>query len=177
VGAHTCRWTTPASPPERTRTSARRSRPRRGRRAHVHLRYSQQINAAIADRRRAWHDRAHVPGQLRVSWSPRRHDYVARDAALAADVDGYLMEFDDERSGGLRPLRFLAPGKSSCSGSSHERPELESKGRDQAPPRGGQAVSPRSSLPSRRVRLLVDERDNSLKIEEEKAKLRLIVEA
>jgi 5-methyltetrahydropteroyltriglutamate--homocysteine methyltransferase len=27
------------------------------------------------------------------------------------DVDGFFLEFDDERSGGFEPLRFVPPGK------------------------------------------------------------------
>ena len=56
---------------------------------------------------------AHVPGQLPlVSWAAEGgYDYVAEALFGELDVDGFFCEFDDERSGGFAPLRFVPPGK------------------------------------------------------------------
>ncbi len=32
------------------------------------------------------------------------------------DVDGFFLEYDDERSGDFAPLRLMPKGKRSCSG-------------------------------------------------------------
>ena len=43
------------------------------------------------------------------------------------DVDGFFLEYDDERSGGFEPLRFVPPGKMVVLGLvTTKRPELES---------------------------------------------------
>jgi 5-methyltetrahydropteroyltriglutamate--homocysteine methyltransferase len=43
-------------------------------------------------------------------------------------VDGFFLEYDDERSGGFEPLRFVPPGKQVVLGLvTTKRPELESK--------------------------------------------------
>jgi 5-methyltetrahydropteroyltriglutamate--homocysteine methyltransferase len=42
-------------------------------------------------------------------------------------VDGFFLEYDDERSGGFEPLRFVPPGKMVVLGLvTTKRPELES---------------------------------------------------
>jgi 5-methyltetrahydropteroyltriglutamate--homocysteine methyltransferase len=43
------------------------------------------------------------------------------------EVDGFFLEYDDERSGGFEPLRFVPPGKRVVLGLvTTKRPELES---------------------------------------------------
>ena len=39
------------------------------------------------------------------------YEFVAEVLLNELDVDGFFMEFDDERSGGFEPLRFLPKGK------------------------------------------------------------------
>jgi 5-methyltetrahydropteroyltriglutamate--homocysteine methyltransferase len=39
------------------------------------------------------------------------YDFVAEALFNELDVDGFFMEWDDERSGGFEPLRFVPPGK------------------------------------------------------------------
>src|SRR5256885_2940982 len=39
------------------------------------------------------------------------YDYVAETAFSTLDVDGFFLEFDDERSGGFEPLRYIPKGK------------------------------------------------------------------
>ena len=39
------------------------------------------------------------------------YDHVAEALFSDLDVDGFFLEYDDERSGGFEPLRFLPKGK------------------------------------------------------------------
>ena len=39
------------------------------------------------------------------------YDFVAEALFCELDVDGFFLEYDDERSGGFEPLRFVPPGK------------------------------------------------------------------
>jgi 5-methyltetrahydropteroyltriglutamate--homocysteine methyltransferase len=51
-------------------------------------------------------------GNFRSSWvAEGGYDYVAEAMFDQLDVDGFFMEWDDERSGGFEPLRFLPKGK------------------------------------------------------------------
>ena len=56
---------------------------------------------------------AHVcRGNFRSSWiAEGGYDYVAEELFGGLDVDAFFCEFDDERSGGFAPLRFVPPGK------------------------------------------------------------------
>lgn len=50
-------------------------------------------------------------GNFRSSWvASGSYDYVADALFNELEVDGYFLEFDDERSGGFEPLRFLPLG-------------------------------------------------------------------
>jgi 5-methyltetrahydropteroyltriglutamate--homocysteine methyltransferase len=50
-------------------------------------------------------------GNFRSSWvASGSYDYVADALFNQLDVDGYFLEFDDERSGGFEPLRLLPKG-------------------------------------------------------------------
>src|SRR3954465_4771101 len=51
-------------------------------------------------------------GNFRSSWvAEGGYDHVAEALFNELEVDGFFMEWDDERSGGFEPLRFLPPGK------------------------------------------------------------------
>ena len=80
---------------------------------HMHLRYIKQINAALADRPSALAVTTHMcRGNYRSSWAAEGgYDYVAEALFGELSVDGFFCEFDDERSGGFAPLRFVPPGK------------------------------------------------------------------
>jgi len=76
------------------------------RRTSVH-----QPGAAGQARRDDGHD-THVPRQLPlVLVAQGGYDFVADALFNELTVDGYFMEFDDERSGGFAPLRFVPKGK------------------------------------------------------------------
>src|SRR5207244_3484940 len=55
-------------------------------------------------------------------------DFVAERVFTGLDVDGFFLEYDDERSGGFEPLRFVPKGKKVVLGLvSSKLPELEAK--------------------------------------------------
>jgi 5-methyltetrahydropteroyltriglutamate--homocysteine methyltransferase len=80
---------------------------------HAHLRNIRQINAAVADRPADMRIAAHMcRGNFRSSWAAEGgYDFVAEALFGELDVDAFFCEFDDERSGGFAPLRFVPPGK------------------------------------------------------------------
>jgi 5-methyltetrahydropteroyltriglutamate--homocysteine methyltransferase len=80
---------------------------------HLHERYIRLINAAIADRPAGMRITTHMcRGNYRSSWAAEGgYDFVAEALFGELDVDGFFLEFDDERSGGFAPLRFVPPGK------------------------------------------------------------------
>src|SRR4029079_15162442 len=50
-------------------------------------------------------------GNFRSSWvAEGGYDFVAEALFGELDVDGFFMEWDDERSGGFEPLRFVPKG-------------------------------------------------------------------
>ena len=51
-------------------------------------------------------------GNFKSTWlASGSYDYVAETAFSTIDVDGFFLEFDDERSGGFEPLRYIPRGK------------------------------------------------------------------
>ena len=105
------------------------------------------------------------------------YDFVAEALFGDLDVDGYFLEFDDERSGTFEPLRFVPPGKQVVLGLvTTKKPDLED--RDLLKRRIEEAsrfvdveqlcLSPQCGFSS-------TEEGNKLTIEEERAKLELIV--
>jgi 5-methyltetrahydropteroyltriglutamate--homocysteine methyltransferase len=80
---------------------------------HQHLRYIKQINAALAGRPDGMSITTHMcRGNFRSSWAAEGgYDFVAEAVFSSLDVDGFFLEYDDERSGGFAPLRFVPPGK------------------------------------------------------------------
>jgi 5-methyltetrahydropteroyltriglutamate--homocysteine methyltransferase len=51
-------------------------------------------------------------GNFRSSWvAEGGYDFVAEALFGELDVDGFFMEWDDARSGGFEPLRFVPKGK------------------------------------------------------------------
>jgi 5-methyltetrahydropteroyltriglutamate--homocysteine methyltransferase len=96
---------------------------------HLHLRYIRQINAAVKDRPAGMAVTTHLcRGNFRSSWvASGGYDFVAEALFSELDVDGFFLEYDDERSGGFEPLRFVPPGKMVVLGLvTTKRPGLES---------------------------------------------------
>jgi 5-methyltetrahydropteroyltriglutamate--homocysteine methyltransferase len=80
---------------------------------HMHLRYIKQINDAVKDKPAGMAITTHMcRGNFRSSWAASGgYDYVAEALFSELDVDGFFLEYDDERSGGFEPLRFVPEGK------------------------------------------------------------------
>jgi 5-methyltetrahydropteroyltriglutamate--homocysteine methyltransferase len=148
--------------------------------AHQHERYIRQINAALVDRPAGLHVTTHMcRGNFRSSWvAEGGYDFVAEALFSELDVDGFFLEFDDERSGGFEPLRFVPPGKQVVLGLvTTKRGELERKDAlkrriDEAAkhvPLDQLCLSPQCGFSS-------TVEGNELSYDQEKAKLALIVE-
>ncbi len=80
---------------------------------HQHEEYIRHINEALADRPPGLSVTTHMcRGNFRSSWvAEGSYDFVAEALFNELDVDGFFMEWDDARSGGFEPLRFVPPGK------------------------------------------------------------------
>jgi 5-methyltetrahydropteroyltriglutamate--homocysteine methyltransferase len=97
---------------------------------HMHLRYIKQMNASVKGRPAGMAITTHMcRGNFRSSWAAAGgYDFVAEALFSELDVDGFFLEYDDERSGGFEPLRFVPKGKMVVLGLvTTKRPELESK--------------------------------------------------
>ncbi len=95
-----------------------------------HLEYIRHFNEAVAGRPDGMSLTTHTcRGNFRSSWvAEGGYEYVAEALFNELDVDGFFLEFDDARSGGFEPLRFLPKGKIVVLGLvTTKRPELESK--------------------------------------------------
>jgi 5-methyltetrahydropteroyltriglutamate--homocysteine methyltransferase len=97
---------------------------------HLHERYIRQINQALAGRPEGLTVTTHMcRGNFRSSWvAEGGYDFVAEALFGGLEVDGFFLEYDDARSGGFEPLRFVPPGKRVVLGLvTTKRPQLESK--------------------------------------------------
>jgi 5-methyltetrahydropteroyltriglutamate--homocysteine methyltransferase len=97
---------------------------------HQHETYIANINRAIADRPDGIAITTHMcRGNNQSMWAASGgYDFVADSLFNQLEVDGFFMEWDDERSGGFEPLRYLPKGKIVVLGLvTTKRPNLESK--------------------------------------------------
>jgi 5-methyltetrahydropteroyltriglutamate--homocysteine methyltransferase len=80
---------------------------------HLHLRYIKQVNTALAGRPEGLAVTTHLcRGNFQSSWAASGgYDFVAEALFSELNVDGFFLEYDDERSGSFEPLRFVPPGK------------------------------------------------------------------
>ena len=80
---------------------------------HQHEAYIKHINEALAGRPEGMSITTHMcRGNFRSSWvAEGGYDFVAEALFNDLDVDGFFMEWDDARSGGFEPLRFVPKGK------------------------------------------------------------------
>ena len=78
-----------------------------------HLDYIRHINEALSERPEAMSITTHAcRGNFRSAWAAEGSwDFVAEALLNELQVDGFFMEWDDERSGGFEPLRFLPKGE------------------------------------------------------------------
>ena len=147
---------------------------------HTHERNIRTINAAIADRSEGMRIAAHMcRGNFRSSWiAEGGYDYVAEELFGELDVDAFFCEFDDDRSGGFAPLRFVPPGKqvvlglvTTKTGRLEDADNLKRRIEEASKyvPLDQLCLSPQCGFSS-------TVEGNALTVEEEIAKLRLIVQ-
>jgi 5-methyltetrahydropteroyltriglutamate--homocysteine methyltransferase len=147
---------------------------------HQHLAYIAHINEALAGRPAGMTVTTHMcRGNFRSSWvAEGGYDHVAEALFNDLEVDGFFMEWDDARSGGFEPLRFLPAGKVVVLGLvTTKRGELEAA--DELKRRVEEAsrfadveqlcLSPQCGFSS-------TVEGNALSAEQQAAKLRLVVE-
>ena len=97
---------------------------------HQHETYINVINKALANRPADLTVTTHMcRGNNQSMWAAEGgYDFVADTLYNNLDVDGFFCEWDDERSGGFEPLRYLPKGKRVVLGVvTSKRGELESK--------------------------------------------------
>jgi 5-methyltetrahydropteroyltriglutamate--homocysteine methyltransferase len=97
---------------------------------HQHERYIAVINQALAARPADLTITTHMcRGNNQSMWAAEGgYEFVADALFSNLDVDGFFCEWDDERSGGFEPLRFVPEGKRVVLGLvTSKRGELESK--------------------------------------------------
>jgi 5-methyltetrahydropteroyltriglutamate--homocysteine methyltransferase len=147
---------------------------------HQHEQYIRTINAAVADRPEGLHLTTHLcRGNYRSSWAAEGgYDFVAEALFSELAVDGFFLEYDDERSGGFEPLRFVPPGKqvvlglvTTKNGKLEDKDDLKRR-IDEASrfvPLDQLCLSPQCGFSS-------TVEGNTLTLDEELAKLRLVVE-
>jgi 5-methyltetrahydropteroyltriglutamate--homocysteine methyltransferase len=147
---------------------------------HQHELYIRNINAALRGRPDGMRVTTHMcRGNFRSSWAAEGgYDFVAEALFSQLEVDGFFLEYDDDRSGGFAPLRFVPEGKQVVLGLvTTKKGALEDK--DQLKRRIDEAakyvpleqlcLSPQCGFSS-------TVEGNVLSYDEEVAKLRLIVE-
>jgi 5-methyltetrahydropteroyltriglutamate--homocysteine methyltransferase len=147
---------------------------------HQHEAYIRHINEALAGRPEGLTVTTHMcRGNFRSSWvAEGGYDFVAEALFGELAVDGFFMEWDDARSGGFEPLRFVPPGKVVVLGLvTTKRGDLETK--DQLKRRieeASQYVDVDQLCLSPQCGFSSTVEGNVLGYEQEVAKLRLIVE-
>ncbi len=142
--------------------------------------YTEAVNQAVRDTPDDMAVAIHTcRGNFKSTWlASGGYDYVAETVFSRLDVDGFFLEFDDERSGGFEPLKYVTPGKKVVLGLvSSKLPQLESKESvkkriEEAAkyvPLENLCLSPQCGFSS-------THHGNNLTVEQEKAKLRLCLE-
>ena len=147
---------------------------------HLHEQYIENINRALAGRPDDLAVTTHMcRGNNQSMWAAEGgYDFVAEALFGGLEVDGFFLEYDDERSGTFEPLRFVPEGKLVVLGLvTTKRPELEDE--DMLKRRIDEAskyvdidqlcLSPQCGFSS-------TVEGNRLTQEDQRAKLRLVVE-
>jgi methionine synthase II (cobalamin-independent) len=147
---------------------------------HQHETYIRNINKALAKKPAGMTITTHMcRGNFRSSWAAEGgYDFVAEVLFNELDVDGFFLEYDDARSGGFEPLRFVPEGKMVVLGLvTTKRGELEARDElkrrieeaSRFVPLGQLCLSPQCGFSS-------TVEGNALSREQQMEKLRLIVE-
>ena len=142
--------------------------------------YADAVNAAIRDVPDDMTVVIHTcRGNFKSTWlASGSYDYVAEISFSKLEVDAFFLEYDDERSGGFEPLRYIPKGKRVVLGLvSSKVPQLESKdmlkrridAASKFVPMENLCLSPQCGFSS-------THHGNNLTVDEEKAKLRLCID-
>jgi 5-methyltetrahydropteroyltriglutamate--homocysteine methyltransferase len=145
-----------------------------------HLVYIKLINGALAGRPAGMTVCTHLcRGNFRSSWvATGGYDHVADALFGQLNVDAFFLEYDDERSGGFEPLRFVPKGKTVVLGLvTSKRGAIESKdllkrrieAASKYVPLEQICLSPQCGFSS-------TVEGNALSVEQEMAKLRLVAD-
>jgi methionine synthase II (cobalamin-independent) len=97
---------------------------------HLHEQYIANMNRSLAGRPDDLRITTHLcRGNNQSMWAAEGgYDFVAEALFGDLNVDGYFLEFDDERSGGFEPLRYVPEGKYVVLGLvTTKKPQLENK--------------------------------------------------
>jgi 5-methyltetrahydropteroyltriglutamate--homocysteine methyltransferase len=151
-----------------------------GDREHQHELYIENINRVLAAKPPGMRITTHMcRGNFRSSWAAEgSYDFVAEALFGELAVDGFFLEYDDARSGGFEPLRYVPNDKyvvlglvTTKRGSLETKDELKRRIEAAARfvPLEQLCLSPQCGFSS-------TVEGNALTYEEEVAKLRLIVE-
>jgi methionine synthase II (cobalamin-independent) len=146
---------------------------------HLHLVFIRRLNEVLAAKPDGMTITTHVcRGNFRSAWAATgSYDFVAEALFGDLDVDGFFVEYDDQRSGGFEPLRFVPEGKVVVLGLvTTKRGELETKDElerriDEAAryvPLDRLCLSPQCGFASNAA-------GNDISYEQQVAKLRLVV--
>jgi 5-methyltetrahydropteroyltriglutamate--homocysteine methyltransferase len=147
---------------------------------HLHETYIRNINRALANRPEGLAVTTHMcRGNFRSSWvAEGGYDFVAEALFGELGVDGFFLEYDDARSGGFEPLRFVPKGKlvvlglvTTKRGALEQKDELKRRIEE-----ASQFVAIEQLCLSPQCGFSSTVEGNALTYEEEVAKLELIVE-
>jgi 5-methyltetrahydropteroyltriglutamate--homocysteine methyltransferase len=147
---------------------------------HLHETYIRNINRALADRPEGLAVTTHMcRGNFRSSWvAEGGYDFVAEALFGELGVDGFFLEYDDARSGGFEPLRFVPKGKlvvlglvTTKTGALEQKDELKRRIEE-----ASKFVAVEQLCLSPQCGFSSTVEGNALSFEEEVAKLELIVE-
>ena len=146
---------------------------------HLHEQYIANLNRALADRPDDLTVTTHLcRGNNQSMWAAEGgYETVAEALFDDLNVDGYFLEYDDERSGTFEPLRFVPEGKMVVLGlvttksPALEDPDLLKRRIEEA----SQHVPLQQLCLSGQCGFSSTEEGNRLTIDEQRAKLELIV--
>jgi 5-methyltetrahydropteroyltriglutamate--homocysteine methyltransferase len=148
--------------------------------AHLHEQYIANINRALADKPEDLVVTTHLcRGNNQSMWvAEGGYEFVAEALFGDLKVNGYFLEYDDERSGTFEPLRFVPSGKQVVLGlvttkrAELEDPDVLKRRIDEA----SRYVDMDQLCLSGQCGFSSTEQGNRLTIDEERAKLELIAE-
>ena len=147
---------------------------------HLHLQHIRVLNSVLAHKPAGMTITTHMcRGNFRSSWAASgSYDFVAEPLFSDLRVDGFFLEYDDARSGGFEPLRFVPKDKrvvlglvTTKKGALEKKDDLKRRIDEAAKflPLDQLCLSPQCGFSS-------TVEGNALTVEEEMAKLRLVVE-